>query len=52
VAGAAVARSGAVLQVGAQFNLSTNTSLGLAYGAQFGGGGRDHGGKLTFSWRL
>ncbi|RZJ17430.1 MAG: autotransporter domain-containing protein [Haliea sp.] len=52
VTGAAVARNGAVMQVGAQFNLSPNTSLGLAYGAQFGGGGSDHGGKITFNWRL
>jgi len=41
-----------VLQIGAQFNLGTHTTLGLGYGAQFGGGGSDHGGKLTFSWKL
>jgi outer membrane autotransporter protein len=52
VTGAAVSKDGAVLQVGATLSLGPRATLGIGYGAQFGSGGRDHGGKVAFSWRL
>jgi len=52
ISGAAVARDSGVLQVGTLLNLGPNASLGLDYGAQFGAGGREHGGRIVFNWRL
>lgn len=52
VAGAAIVRDAAVIEVGLDALLSRSATLGLAYGGQFASGARQHGVKAELAWRF
>ncbi|ASC68744.1 autotransporter outer membrane beta-barrel domain-containing protein [Achromobacter denitrificans] len=50
VAGAPIARSAALVGLGAELALSRSAAVGLAYGGQYGGGMREHTASLSLRW--
>ncbi|WMD19740.1 autotransporter domain-containing protein [Achromobacter seleniivolatilans] len=52
VAGVPIARNAAVLGLGAEMSLTRNTTAGIAYDAQFGGGNRQQSGVLKLAVRF
>ncbi|RUU23626.1 autotransporter outer membrane beta-barrel domain-containing protein [Mesorhizobium sp. M7A.T.Ca.TU.009.01.3.2] len=49
IAGVPIARDSAVVEVGLDFNMSANATLGLSYTGQFGGGTVDQGAKVDLA---
>ncbi|MGY6268176.1 autotransporter domain-containing protein [Achromobacter denitrificans] len=52
VAGVPIARDAAVLGLGAEMTIARNTTAGIAYDAQFGGGNRQQSGLLKLAMRF
>lgn len=52
VAGSPIARNAALAELGAEVAVSRDTSLGLIYSGQYGGGNREHSGSLNVRWRF
>lgn len=52
VAGTPLARDAAIMEVGLDFAMSKNATLGLAYSGQFGDGNRQNTGTVNVSWRF
>lgn len=52
VAGVPIARNAAVLGLGAEMSITRNTTAGIAYDAQFGGGNRQQSGVLKLAVRF
>lgn len=52
VAGVPIARDAAVFGLGAEFTIARNTTAGIAYDAQFGGGNRQQSGVLKVAMRF
>ncbi|WP_454691677.1 autotransporter domain-containing protein [Achromobacter aloeverae] len=52
VTGVPIARDAAVFGLGAEMAVTRNTTVGVAYDAQFGGGNRQHSGLLTLAMRF
>ncbi|ANN65879.1 autotransporter outer membrane beta-barrel domain-containing protein [Bordetella bronchialis] len=52
VTGVPIARDAAVLGLGAEMTIARNTTAGIAYDAQFGGGNRQQAGVLTLAMRF
>ncbi|WP_397474791.1 autotransporter domain-containing protein [Pusillimonas sp.] len=52
VAGAPIARNAALVELAADVSLSANATAGLSYGAQLGGGNREHAAKVNVQWRF
>ncbi|SSW70494.1 autotransporter outer membrane beta-barrel domain-containing protein [Achromobacter agilis] len=50
VAGAPIARSAALVGLGAELALSRSAAVGLAYGGQYGDGMREHTASLSLRW--
>lgn len=50
VTGAPIARDAALLEAGVHARVGRNTTLGLAYAGQFGGGNRDQTGTINLRW--
>ncbi|HTK00248.1 MAG TPA: autotransporter domain-containing protein, partial [Bordetella sp.] len=52
VAGVPIARDAAVLGLGAEMTIARNTTAGISYDAQFGGGNRQQSGVLKLAMRF
>ncbi|WP_233233549.1 autotransporter outer membrane beta-barrel domain-containing protein [Bordetella sp. LUAb4] len=52
VAGVPIARDAAVFGLGAEFTIARNTTAGITYDAQFGGGNRQQSGVLKVAMRF
>jgi outer membrane autotransporter protein len=52
VAGVPIARDAAVLGLGAEMTIARNTTAGISYDAQFGGGNRQQSGLLKLAMRF
>jgi fibronectin-binding autotransporter adhesin len=52
VAGAPIARNAAVLELGADVAVTKNTTVGVAYGGEFGGGNKQNTGSINVNWRF
>lgn len=52
VTGVPIARDAAVLGLGAEVSITRNTTAGIAYDAQFGGGNRQQSGQLKLAMRF
>ena len=52
VTGVPIARDAAVLGLGADMTIARNTTLGIGYDAQLGGGNRQHSGLLNLAMRF
>jgi len=52
VAGAPIARNAALLELAADIAISPNATAGVSYGAQLGGGNREHAAKVNVQWRF
>jgi subtilase-type serine protease len=52
VTGVPIARNAAVLGLGAEMTIARNTTAGIAYDAQFGGGNRQQSGLLKLAMRF
>jgi autotransporter-associated beta strand protein len=52
VAGAPIARDAALVSLGADIAVTRNTTVGLAYAGQFGGGSRQNSGTVDVRWRF
>jgi outer membrane autotransporter protein len=52
VAGVPIARDAAVLGLGAEMTIARNTTAGISYDGQFGGGNRQHSGVLKLAMRF
>jgi outer membrane autotransporter protein len=52
VTGVPIARDAAVLGLGAEMAITRNTTAGVAYDAQFGGGNRQQSGQLKLAMRF
>ena len=50
VAGAPIARSAALVGLGAEMALSRSAAIGLGYAGQYGGGMREHTATLSLRW--
>ncbi len=51
VAGAPIARNAVLTELGADLLISRNSTMGLSYGGQYGGGNREHAGSVNVRWR-
>ena len=52
VTGVPIARNAAVLGLGAEMAVARNTTVGVGYDAQFGGGNRQQSGQLKLAVRF
>lgn len=52
VAGAPLARDAALLELSAEVAIAANATLGASYGAQLGGGMKEHVGRVDVRWRF
>ncbi len=52
VAGVPIARDAALLELAADLAVSSSATVGASYGAQLGGGNREHVGKINVRWRF
>ena len=52
VSGAPIAQNAAVLGLGAEIAIARNTTAGVAYDAQFGGGNRQQSGMFKLAVRF
>ena len=50
--GVPIARNAAVLGLGAEMAVARNTTVGVGYDAQFGGGNRQQSGQLKLAVRF